>query len=94
MAKLGQKFSKYSEEFKVNVILYANENGVTKAYKKYKVPMGTIGTWQSIYRTDNNLCINTKSKEDKSELENLKEKYESLKKSLTSWETTCLKRKK
>ncbi|AUB31756.1 hypothetical protein [Spiroplasma floricola] len=33
MAKLGQKFTKHKEEFKVNIILYVNENDVTKAYK-------------------------------------------------------------
>ena len=48
MAKKGQKFKKYSDEIKQQIILDLHK-GISHKYisKKYNIPLGTIDTWAS-----------------------------------------------
>ena len=47
MARKGQKFKKYTEEFKQKVLeeYYKGETGHTALSVKYGIPYGTIHTW-------------------------------------------------
>ena len=51
MAKKGQKFRKYSAEFKTSVILDMREHrlGLMETSKKYEVDHHSIARWERIY---------------------------------------------
>ena len=51
MAKKGQPFKKYSEEFKASVILDMRKHhlGLIETEKKYGVDQSTVARWERIY---------------------------------------------
>ena len=84
MAKKGQKFNKYSEEFKNKVVheyLKGDNGGSISLSKKYKISYRTIDTWIYKYKKQGNLNKNTKLRGRKKEKDiDYKERYEILKK--------------
>jgi transposase-like protein len=83
MASKGQKFQKYSEEFKAEVIKAKVELGKSYKYlsQKYGIPKGTINTWVHQYHQNNNIIIAKKrGRPQKEEYIDYKERYEILKK--------------
>jgi transposase-like protein len=83
MASKGQKFQKYSEELKAEVIKAKIELGHGYVYlsQKYGIPEGTINTWVYQYRQDGNKIIKKKRGRLKNEKDiDYKERYEILKK--------------
>jgi len=87
MAKKGQKFKEYSEEFRLQVIKENIEEKKSSRYlsKKYGIPRGTVDTW--VYQYKHSGPIRKKRGRPKqSEETNYKEKYEILKKFLESLE--------
>lgn len=83
MASKGQKFQKYSEEIKIEVIKAKVEAGHGYRFlsQKYGIPEGTINAWVYQYRQADNKTISKKRGRPKKE-ENIdyKERYEILKK--------------
>lgn len=83
MASKGQKFQKYDEALKTEVIKAKVELGYGYAYpsQKYGIPKGTINTWVYQYRQGANKITRKKRGRPKKE-ENIdyKERYEILKK--------------
>ena len=56
MATKGQKFRKYSLEFKQKVLKeYRQGNSKGSLSKKYGIPVGTIETWSCKYRKEGTL---------------------------------------
>ena len=87
MAKKGQKFKEYNEEFRLQVIKENIEGKKSARFlsKKHLIPKGTIDTW--IYQFKHNGPIRKKRGRPKQKEEtNYKEKYEILKKFLESLE--------
>lgn len=87
MAKKGQEFKKYTEEFRAKVIKENKELGNSANYlsRKYGIPKGTVDTW--IYQSKRNGPLRRKRGRPKQSKEiNYKEKYEILKKFLGSLE--------
>lgn len=84
MAKKGQKFNKYSDELKMEVInkYLNNEGGFASLSKEYDIPYKTIHTWQYEYvHKHNNLKSKNHLKGRKKEADiDYKERYEILKK--------------
>ena len=86
MASKGQKFNKYSEEFK-DVILEKLNKGFTSNYlaKEYNISRGTILTWMNKRRKQGDLKNDIyhnrgRKKERNLSIEDYKERYEILKK--------------
>lgn len=77
MASKGQKFKKYTKEFK-ETVLEEHHNGYSSKYLslKYGVPMGTIDTWGYQIRYPKTGKLGRPKKEDI----DYKERYEILKK--------------
>lgn len=84
MALKGQKFRKYSDEFKLNVVkdyLSGNCGGSISLSKKYGISYRTIDTWIYKYKKQGHLDNMNKNKERKKESNiDYKERYEILKK--------------
>ena len=84
MANKGQKHSKYSTEFKTNIVkeyLSGISGGSISLSKKYNISYRTIDNWIYTYKRQGHLNDMTKNKGRKKE-ENIdyKERYEILKK--------------
>lgn len=85
MAKKGQKFKKYSNEVK-NQIISEIMKGISHKYisEKYNIPLGTIDTWASkLFHPENYPGYGKKKgrpKEKNLTKEDWKERYEILKK--------------
>ncbi|MBR6949676.1 MAG: helix-turn-helix domain-containing protein [Bacilli bacterium] len=85
MAKKGQKFNKYSDEFKYKIIneyLDGQNGGSRVLSKKYNISYKTINTWIYKYKRQGNLenDINHTRGRKKEENIDYKERYEILKK--------------
>ena len=85
MAKKGQKFNKYSDEFKYKIIneyLDGQNGGSRVLSKKYNISYKTINTWIDKYKRQGNLenDINHTRGRKKEENIDYKERYEILKK--------------
>ena len=81
MAQKGQKFNKYTPEFKLKVVSdFKKGFSYSWLSKKYNVPEGTIATWIHQINAGNiDILTNCKKRKNLSE-QNYKEKYEILKK--------------
>ena len=86
MASKGQKFNKYSEEFKAEILEKLNK-GFTSNYlaKEYNISRGTILTWMNKRRKQGDLKNDIyhnrgRKKERNLSIEDYKERYEILKK--------------
>ena len=86
MASKGQKFNKYSEEFKDEILEKLNK-GFTSNYlaKEYNISRGTILTWMKKRRKQGDLKNDIyhnrgRKKERNLSIEDYKERYEILKK--------------
>ena len=86
MASKGQKFNKYSEEFKDEILKKLNK-GSTSNYlaKEYNISRGTILTWMNKRRKQGDLKNDIyhnrgRKKERNLSIEDYKERYEILKK--------------
>jgi len=87
MAKKGQEFKTYTEEFRTKVIEENSKEGKSSYFlsRKYEIPKGTVDTW--IYQSKRNgLKRKKRGRHKRSEETNYKEKYEILKKFLGSLE--------
>ena len=85
MATKGQKFNKYSDEFKNKIIqeyLSGESGGSISMGKKYNISSYTIDTWISKYKRQGNLenDINKNRGRKKEKNIDYKERYEILKK--------------
>ena len=88
MASKGQKFKKYSSEFKEMILKEYFEGGLTAGYleRKYNVSQNTVRNW--IRKTRHNIDVKVdhrpgrsgRFKEKNLTLEDYKERYEILKK--------------
>lgn len=78
MASKGQKFRKYSNELKLELLnKYLKGNcSYQSLANEYNLPVGTIITWVYQYKQGVDITANNKLK---NEQENYKEKYEILK---------------
>ena len=86
MASKGQKFNKYSEEFKDEILEKLNK-GITSNHlaKEYNISRGTILTWMNKRRKQGDLKNDIyhnrgRKKERNLSIEDYKERYEILKK--------------
>lgn len=81
MASKGQKFNKYTLEFKKQV-LSEYKAGYSAAYlgKKYNIPQGTIETWSQIKNRYGALDKAKKGRPRGTKTKDYKERYEILKK--------------
>lgn len=86
MASKGQKFNKYSDELKQEILIKL-EQGVSSNYlsQKYNISRGTICTWMIKRRKQGNLdndIYHTRGRKKNENLtkEDYKERYEILKK--------------
>ncbi len=80
MAKKGQKFNKYTLEFKKEVIeKYFEGKGAITLGKEYDIPYKTINTWIQKYRIEGTIEPKKRTGRPKGKT-NYKEKYEILKK--------------
>ena len=88
MAKKGQKFKKYSEEFRYKVTLENIQEGKTCRFlgEKYNISKKTVETWVRKYRKLGHLQEQERGRPKETEESNYKEKYEILKKFLKSLE--------
>ena len=85
MAKKGQKFNKYTDDFKdkiINEYLSGESGGSIYLSKKYGISSFTIDTWIKKYKRQGNLIndINGNRGRKKEEDIDYKERYEILKK--------------
>ena len=84
MAEKGQKFNKYSEKLKREIMKkYLNNEGTSHSLsKEYNIPLKTVKTW--IYKINKNIDISvsnqSKKGRKKDEIIDYKERYEILKK--------------
>lgn len=86
IASKDQKFNKYSDEFKNEILLQLND-GASSVFlsKKYNISRNTICTWQRKRRKQGNLADDIfhnrgRKKEKNLTIEDYKERYEILKK--------------
>ena len=88
MASKGQKFSKYSEEFRTKVTMEHINNGKSCRYlgKKHNISIKTVETWVRKYKSQGHLIDQKRGRPKVTEDTNYKEKYEILKKFLESLE--------
>ena len=83
MASKGQKFNKYTEEFKQKVLeeYFKSEGGSKSLAKKYKISHSTIETWiRKIKKPEEYLGSGQKKGRPKNSEIDWKERYEILKK--------------
>jgi len=88
MAKKGQKFNKYTTEFRNKVVMENVDQGksYTSLGEKYNISKKTVETWVRRYKKQGHLIEKKKGRPKQSEETNYKEKYEILKKFLESLE--------
>lgn len=88
MAKKGQKFNEYTEEFRLKVTMEHIDTGKTCRYlgEKYNISKKTVETWVRRYRRQGHLAEQERGRPKQDEGTNYKEKYEILKKFLESLE--------
>ena len=88
MAKKGQKFKKYTTEFRDKVVKEKITEGksYTSLGEKYGISKKTVETWFRRYKKQGHLIEKKKGRPKQSEETNYKEKYEILKKFLESLE--------
>jgi transposase len=80
MAKKGQKFKKYTLEFKEEVLQeYFDGRGAIELGKEYNIPFKSIETWVRKYNKEGTLKPKKREGRPKRKT-NYKEKYEILKK--------------
>jgi transposase-like protein len=84
MAKKGQKFNKYSAEFRHKVVMEKINKGTSYSTlgRKYNMSWQTIDGWVRKYKKQGDLNERKRGKPKQSEETNYKEKYEILKKYL------------
>lgn len=83
MASEGQKFKKYSIEFKKEIVEEKIIKGKSYAVlsRKYGIPKGTINTWVYQYKKNNHQTLSKKrGRPNKDQAIDYKERYEILKK--------------
>jgi transposase-like protein len=78
MASKGQKFKKYSNELKLEILnkYLVGNCSYQSLSNQYNIPQNTIKTWVYQHKNGKNIAANNRLK---SEQENYKEKYEILK---------------
>ncbi|MBU0976754.1 transposase [Patescibacteria group bacterium] len=88
MAKKGQKFEKYTPEFRHKVVMEKINKGTSYSTlgKKYKMSWKTIDSWVRKYKRQGHLEEQKRGRPNQSEEVDYKEKYEILKKFLESLE--------
>ncbi|MBR2587644.1 MAG: hypothetical protein IKF82_02045 [Bacilli bacterium] len=84
MAYKGQKFNKYSNELKEEIMnKYLNNQGTSNSLsKEYDIPLKTVKNWVVKINKKIDISINNNSKKGRKKEENIdyKERYEILKK--------------
>lgn len=84
MAKIGQKFNKYSKEFKKEIMnKYLNNKGTSHSLsKEYNIPLKTVKNWITKINKNIDITVSNISKKGrrKEEAIDYKERYEILKK--------------
>ena len=81
MASKGQKFKKYSPEFKDKILIeYMLNKSATTLANQYDIPQCTIRTWLYNFRHDKVGGMKGRPKSTNLTLEDYKERYEILKK--------------
>ena len=84
MAKKGQKFNKYSEKVKQEIMnKYLNNEGTMNSLsKEYNIPLQTVHTWITKINKKIDITVDNKYKRGRKKEENIdyKERYEILKK--------------
>ncbi len=88
MAKKGQKFNKYTKEFRHKVVMEKINQGTSYSTlgRKYNMSWQTIDGWVRKYKKHGNLDEQKRGRAKQSKEINYKEKYEILKKFLGSLE--------
>lgn len=88
MARKGQVFKSYTEEFRIKVVMEHIKEGKSYGYlgEKYSISKKTVETWIRKYNKQGNMRSLKKGRPKQSEESNYKEKYEILKKFLESLE--------
>ncbi|WP_339031144.1 hypothetical protein [Spiroplasma endosymbiont of Cantharis nigra] len=79
MAKKGQEFIKYSNEFRKIVVEYSDKYSIFITAEQFNIPIGTIKTWR--YKRNHKGSLE-QLKRGRTKSENYKEKYQILKKFL------------
>lgn len=81
MASKGQKFNKYTNEFKKDIALQHINEGKSYGYlsKTYCISKGTIATWVRTFNLGNRNMSDNRGRPRKEEDIDYKEKYEILK---------------
>lgn len=84
MAKIGQKFNKYSKDLKKEIMnKYLNNDGTSNSLsKEYNIPLKTVKTWITKINKNIDISISNTSKKGRRKEETIdyKERYEILKK--------------
>ena len=83
MATKGQKFKKYTEEIKIEIIkeyLEGENGGTISIGKKYGISSHTIDTWISKFKKQGDVKPLPRGRQKSTEEINYKERYEILKK--------------
>ena len=81
MASKGQKFNKYTTEFRNEIVLLHLNEGKSFGYlsKIYGISKGTIKSWVYKFKSGNNLSSDNRGRPKKEANIDYKEKYEILK---------------
>ena len=81
MASKGQKFNKYTSEFRVDIVSQYIDEGKSWRYlaKTYSISEDTIKTWVKKYKRGHSLISDNRGRPKKDEDIDYKEKYEILK---------------
>ena len=81
MASKGQKFNKYTSEFRANIVSqYINEHKSAGFLSNtYGISKGTIKTWAAKYNQGNSLTSDNRGRPKKNKEQDYKEMYEILK---------------
>ena len=81
MASKGQKFSKYTDEFKKNIALQHIDERKSYGYlsKTYGIPNGTIATWVRTFNLGNKNMSDNRGRPKIDDEIDYKERYEILK---------------
>ena len=81
MASKGQKFNKYTSEFRVDIVSQYIDEGKSWRYlaKTYGISEDTIKTWVKKYKQGHSLISDNRGRPKKDEDIDYKEKYEILK---------------
>ena len=82
MASKGQKFNKYTKEFKNEILdkYYSGKGGFTSLSMEYSIPIKTIKTWVYKINHPNTISNRKRGRPKTDEAIDYKERYEILKK--------------